>query len=64
MFAITKDEANVGPSRVVSSQIFITNLQVYSFLDSGATHSFVSDIFADKIGRSERINEIFRTTLP
>ncbi|KAL5575240.1 hypothetical protein UlMin_016939 [Ulmus minor] len=65
IFSITKEEAEAGSSTVVAGQLSIAGTPAYALIDSGATHSFASPMFVEKIGRlTDRLEEIFSTLLP
>ena len=48
---MTKQEAEAEPSTVVSGQLIVASIPAYVLIDSGATHSFVSEMFASWIDR-------------
>ncbi|KAL5558463.1 hypothetical protein UlMin_034674 [Ulmus minor] len=65
IFSITKEEAEAGSSTVVAGQLSIAGTPAYALIDSGATHSFASPMFVEKIGRlPDRLEGIFSTSLP
>ncbi|KAL5567050.1 hypothetical protein UlMin_030214 [Ulmus minor] len=49
IFSITKEEAEAGSSTVVAGQLSIAGTPAYALIDSGATHSFASPMFVEKI---------------
>ncbi|KAL5543934.1 hypothetical protein UlMin_007718 [Ulmus minor] len=54
-----------GTSNVVTSQLSVTNLNLHVLFDSGATHSFISTVHANRMDRAkEVITQTFRTSLP
>ena len=38
-----------GPSKLVTAQLPVTNLSLFTLIDSGATHSFIANKVADKL---------------
>ncbi|KAL5549797.1 hypothetical protein UlMin_005028 [Ulmus minor] len=65
IYAYTKGDAEAGGSKVVTSQLPFANMVARVLIDSGATHSFISAIFADSLHRSkDTIRQAFRTVLP
>ena len=65
LLAYTRNDAEAGTSRVVTGQLTIAQHLVYALFDSGASHSFASYGFAEKLSYiKNRIGQIFRTTLP
>ena len=50
---------------MVTGQISIATHDAIALFDSGATHSFVSEEFAQKLGKGvDRLDHPFRTSLP
>ncbi|KAL5541801.1 hypothetical protein UlMin_009511 [Ulmus minor] len=65
IYAYTKGDAEAGGSKVVTGQLPVANMVARVLIDSGATHSFISAIFADSLHRSkDTIRQTFRTVLP
>ena len=65
IYAYTKGDAEAGTSHVVTGQISITTHDAIALFDSGATHSFISLMFAQKLGRGvDSLDQLFRTSLP
>ncbi|KAL5573275.1 hypothetical protein UlMin_022872 [Ulmus minor] len=65
IYAYTKGDAEAGGSKVVTGQLPVANMVARVLIDSGATHSFISVIFADCLHRSkDTIRQTFRTVLP
>ena len=71
IFAYTRGDAEAGTSQVVTGQISITTpdtiaaYDAIALFDSGATHSFVSLEFGQKLGRSvDKLEQPFKTSLP
>ncbi|KAL5554728.1 hypothetical protein UlMin_042129 [Ulmus minor] len=53
------------PSTVVSGQLIVASIPAYVLIDSGATHSFASEMFAIRIDRCHYQSDgMFSTTLP
>ncbi|KAL5579861.1 hypothetical protein UlMin_012303 [Ulmus minor] len=53
------------PSTVVSGQLIVASIPAYVLIDSGATHSFASEMFASRIDRFHyKSDGMFSTTLP
>ncbi|KAL5569280.1 hypothetical protein UlMin_025855 [Ulmus minor] len=60
-----KGDTEAGGSKVVTSQLPIANMVARVLFDSGATHSFISAIFAVCLHKSKDIiRQTFRTILP
>ncbi|KAL5549485.1 hypothetical protein UlMin_004716 [Ulmus minor] len=58
-------EAEAEPSTVVLGQLIVASILAYVLIDSGATHSFVSEMFANQINRFHyKSDGMFSTTLP
>ena len=54
-----------GNSKAVTGQLPVVNKIARVLFDSGATHSFISTIFADCLNRNvDCIGQTFRTVLP
>nr|GMN67910.1 hypothetical protein TIFTF001_036974 [Ficus carica] len=51
IYTYTKGDVEAGTSNVVTGQISITTFDAITLFDSGATHSFVSKEFAQKLRR-------------
>ena len=65
IYAYTRGDAEAGTSHVVTGQISITTYEAIALFDSGATHSFVSLEFAQKLGRGvDSLSQSFKTSLP
>ncbi|KAL5573969.1 hypothetical protein UlMin_023566 [Ulmus minor] len=65
VFTMTKQEAEAEPSTVVSGQLIVALIPAYVLIDSGATHSFASEMFANRIDRCHyKSDGMFSTTLP
>ena len=63
IYAYTKGEA--GGSKVVTGQLLVANMIARVLIDSGATHSFMSTVFANSLHRSkDTIRQTFRMVLP
>ena len=64
IYAYTKGDAEAGGSKVVTGQLPVANMVARVLYDSGATHSFISAMFADCLHRSKDIiRQTFRTVL-
>ncbi|KAL5566267.1 hypothetical protein UlMin_029431 [Ulmus minor] len=65
LYAYTKGDAEAGGSKVVTGQLPVVNEIARVLFDSGATHSFISAMFVNYLGRQvECIGHAFRTVLP
>ena len=65
VYAYTKGDAEAGGSKVVTGQLPVAYVLARVLIDSGATHSFISTVFADSLHRSkDTIRQTFRTVLP
>ena len=65
IYAYTKGDVEAGTSNVVTGQLSVANLTLHVLFDSGATHSFISTVHANRIDRvKEVIARTFRTSLP
>ena len=49
VYSLSEDDVNAGPSTVVTGQLPVANLSLYSLIDSGATHSFIASKVAEKL---------------
>ncbi|KAL5559060.1 hypothetical protein UlMin_035271 [Ulmus minor] len=58
-------DAEAGGSKVVTGQLPVAYVVARVLIDSGATHSFISTVFADSLHRSkDTIRQNFRMVLP
>ncbi|KAL5570452.1 hypothetical protein UlMin_027027 [Ulmus minor] len=65
VFTMTKQEAEAEPSTIVLGQLIVASIPAYVLIDSGATHSFASEMFASRIDRFHyKFDGMFSTTLP
>ncbi|KAL5545744.1 hypothetical protein UlMin_005431 [Ulmus minor] len=65
IYVYTKGDAEAGGSKVVTGQLPVAYVLARVLIDSGATHSFISTVFADSLHRSkDTIRQTFRTVLP
>ncbi|KAL5566178.1 hypothetical protein UlMin_029342 [Ulmus minor] len=65
VYAYTKGDAEAGGSKVVTGQLPVAYVVARVLIDSGATHSFISTVFAESLHRSkDTIRQNFRTVLP
>ena len=53
IYAYTKGDAEAGGSKVVTGQLLVANMIARVLIDSGATHSFMSTVFANSLHRSK-----------
>ncbi|KAL5543368.1 hypothetical protein UlMin_007152 [Ulmus minor] len=54
-----------GTSNVVTGQLSVAKMSAYVLFDSGATHSFISNSFADRLNWvRDRMNQSFHVALP
>ena len=49
VYSLCEGEVEAGPSIVVIGQLPVTNLSLFTLIDSGATHSFIASKIADKL---------------
>ena len=64
IYAYTKGDAEAGGSKIVTGQFHVINKLARVLFDYGATHSFISAIFADCLGRNkDKIGQIFKMVL-
>ncbi|KAL5540030.1 hypothetical protein UlMin_046185 [Ulmus minor] len=65
IFTLTQDEVNAGSSNVVTGQISIAGSYAYTLIDSGASHSFASSTFVDKLSVPyEKMSNALNIILP
>ena len=65
IYAYTKGDAEAGTSHVVTGQVSIATFDAIALFDSGATHSFISLDFAQRLGRGlNSLVQPFKTSLP
>ncbi|KAL5563846.1 hypothetical protein UlMin_033593 [Ulmus minor] len=65
VFTLTQDEVNAGSSNVVTGQLSIAGSYAYTLIDSGASHSFASSTFVDKLSVPyEKMSNAFNIILP
>ncbi|KAL5561756.1 hypothetical protein UlMin_031503 [Ulmus minor] len=65
IYTYAKGDAEVGTSNVVTGQLYVANMTTYALFDSGATHSFISTVHANRLDRrKDTIPQTFRTSLP
>ena len=65
VYSLYESEVAAGPSTVVTDQLPITNLSLYTLIDSGATHSFIASRLVDKLDwRKETLSQPFFTATP
>ncbi|KAL5565257.1 hypothetical protein UlMin_028421 [Ulmus minor] len=65
IFTFSRNDAEVGTSNVVTGQLSVAKISAYVLFDSGATHSFISNSFADRLNWvRDRMNQSFHVTLP
>ena len=49
IFTFSRNDAEASTSNVVTIQISVAKMSAYVLFDSGATHSFISNSFADQL---------------
>ncbi|KAL5570735.1 hypothetical protein UlMin_020332 [Ulmus minor] len=65
IYAYAKGDAEAGTSNVVTGQLYVANMTTYALFDSGAMHSFISNMHANRLDRrKDTIPQTFRTSLP
>ncbi|KAL5561904.1 hypothetical protein UlMin_031651 [Ulmus minor] len=65
IYTYVKGDAEAGTSNVVTGQLYVANMTTYALFDSGATHSFISTVHANRLDRrKDTIPQNFRTSLP
>ncbi|KAL5577023.1 hypothetical protein UlMin_018722 [Ulmus minor] len=65
IYAYVKGDTEAGTSNVVTDQLYVANMTTYALFDSGATHSFISTMHANRLDRrKDTIPQTFRTSLP
>ena len=64
VFALSKAEADASPS-VVSGNVLIAGIPAYVIVDSGATHSFASNMYVRKLGKPlDKVGAMYTVSLP
>ena len=65
IYAYTKADVEAGGFKVVTCQLHVVNKTARVLFDFGATHSFISFIFADCLDiNKDNIRQTFRTAFP
>ncbi|KAL5549569.1 hypothetical protein UlMin_004800 [Ulmus minor] len=65
IFTFSRNDAEAGTSNVVTGQLSVAKMIAYVLFDSGATHSFISNSFADRLNWvRDRMNQSFHVALP
>ncbi|KAL5561949.1 hypothetical protein UlMin_031696 [Ulmus minor] len=65
IFTFSRNDAEAGTSNVVTGQLSVAKMSAYVLFDSGATHSFISNSFADRLNWvRDRMNQSFHVALP
>ncbi|KAL5564662.1 hypothetical protein UlMin_027826 [Ulmus minor] len=65
IFTFSRNDAEAGTSNVVTGQLSVAKMSAYVLFDSGATHSFISNSFADRLNWiRDRMNQSFHIALP
>ena len=65
VYALNKEEAEAGPSTVVTGQLPIANLLAYTLVDSGASHSYLASRLVGKIEwEAKPLSQLFCTVTP
>ena len=49
VYSLKEGDIKAGPSTILTSQLSIANLSLYTLIDSGATHSFILRKVVDKL---------------
>ncbi|KAL5555170.1 hypothetical protein UlMin_037406 [Ulmus minor] len=65
IFTFSRNDAEAGTSNVVTGQLSVAKMSACVLFDSGATHSFISNSFADRLNWvRDRMNQSFHVALP
>ncbi|KAL5578375.1 hypothetical protein UlMin_020074 [Ulmus minor] len=65
IFTFSRNDAEAETSNVVTGQLSVAKMSAYVLFDSSATHSFISNSFADRLNWvRDRMNQSFHIALP
>ena len=65
VYSLNEGEVNAGPSTVVTGQLSVANLSLYTLIDSGASHSYLANRLIDKLEwNKESLTYPFITVTP
>ena len=65
VYSLCEKDVEAGPSTSVSGQLSVSNLLLYTLLDSGATHSYIATRFSDRLeGDRLKLESPFITATP
>ncbi|KAL5555867.1 hypothetical protein UlMin_038103 [Ulmus minor] len=65
IFTFSKNDAEARTSNVVIGQLYVAKMSAHVLFDSGATHSFISNSFVDRLNWvRDRMNQTFFTAFP
>ena len=55
VYSLNEGDVTAGPSTSVSGQLSVSNLSLYTLIDSGATHSFITFMVCDKLEGNKQV---------
>ena len=55
VYSLNEGDIEVGPSISVSGQLLVSNLNLFSLIDSGVTHSYIAKRLGDKLEGNRRM---------
>ena len=55
VYSLNEGDVTAGPSTSVSGQLSVSNLSLYTLIDSGATHSYIASRLCDKLEGNRKI---------
>ena len=65
VYSLNEGDVTTGPSTSMSGQLSVSNLLLYTLIDSGATHSYISSRLCDKLkGNRQIFSTLFITITP
>ena len=65
VYSLNEGYIKVGPSTSVSDQLLVSNLNLFSLIDSGAIHSYIAKRLDDKLeGNRRTLSSPFVTVTP
>ena len=65
VYSMNESAIKAGPSTSITGQIIISNLNLYTLIDSGATYSFIASRLINKLeGKRKLMNTPFITKTP